>query len=347
MDEVSLHQILSSNFSEVEIESAKNVLYGAINLQVVSRKGTGKLQRHLQDIVKTIKDAKPDTLPVFVARDLRKLPPVSFDHVDVTKLLKDITLLKQEIFLIKNNYSTIKATQVLKEEIVDLKQTLEDQRVFGGSFENSLDTLVEVECSGASTKGSATSLIEEVTRQPSSGSEVVQNKNKLTKLKSSNLTSIGGTGSVDDQQDKSKNSGGQQLRSDGGCKDSDGFQLVQYGKKNKNRVGTASPPLSSRIKAAPQVLHIFVSQLSPDVTEADLTEYITAQVDEQSRPLRVYRLGSTENKNFASFKVTVQEDCAHLYLSETFWPVKVTFRLFENRNNFKSNLSAKHKYIKK
>lgn len=33
-------------------------------------------------------------MPTFVARELAKLPPVTFDHVDVTSLLKNIVALK-------------------------------------------------------------------------------------------------------------------------------------------------------------------------------------------------------------------------------------------------------------
>ncbi|RVE52249.1 hypothetical protein evm_003039 [Chilo suppressalis] len=36
-------------------------------------------------------------VPTFVAKELHKLPPVTFDHVDVTRLLKDINLLKANL----------------------------------------------------------------------------------------------------------------------------------------------------------------------------------------------------------------------------------------------------------
>ncbi|KAI5643983.1 hypothetical protein NE865_03894 [Phthorimaea operculella] len=55
----------------------------------------------------------PDDVPTYVARDLNKLPPVTFDHVDVTTLLKDIVLLKSDVKELKGKWDT--AEQVCAE----------------------------------------------------------------------------------------------------------------------------------------------------------------------------------------------------------------------------------------
>ncbi|PZC71548.1 hypothetical protein B5X24_HaOG213162 [Helicoverpa armigera] len=52
-------------------------------------------EKSVQDIVTLLKETDPDDVPKFVAKDLHKLPLVAFDHVEVTRLLKDLTLLKQ------------------------------------------------------------------------------------------------------------------------------------------------------------------------------------------------------------------------------------------------------------
>ncbi|XP_026315751.1 synaptic vesicle 2-related protein [Hyposmocoma kahamanoa] len=49
--------------------------------------------KSLPDIIKLLKETGPDNVPTFVAKELHKLPPVIIDHVDVTRLLKDITSL--------------------------------------------------------------------------------------------------------------------------------------------------------------------------------------------------------------------------------------------------------------
>lgn len=67
------------------------------------------------DIISLFKVADSDVMPVFVARSLEKLPPITFDHLDVSKLLKILILnrLQSEIKNIKSFYVTI--TQVEKE----------------------------------------------------------------------------------------------------------------------------------------------------------------------------------------------------------------------------------------
>ncbi|XP_026319234.1 uncharacterized protein LOC113229766 [Hyposmocoma kahamanoa] len=50
-----------------------------------------------RDVTAFLKNTDPDDVPTFVAKELHKLPPVTFDHVDVTRLLKDITSLKSSL----------------------------------------------------------------------------------------------------------------------------------------------------------------------------------------------------------------------------------------------------------
>ena len=50
-----------------------------------------------------MKETDPDDVPDFVVRDLHKLPPITFDHVDVTRLLKDITSLKASLAEMQSN----------------------------------------------------------------------------------------------------------------------------------------------------------------------------------------------------------------------------------------------------
>ncbi|VVD03632.1 unnamed protein product, partial [Leptidea sinapis] len=52
-------------------------------------------QKGLQDIIKLIKEYDPDCLPTFVAKNLNKLPPITFDHIDVTTFLKEMSILKR------------------------------------------------------------------------------------------------------------------------------------------------------------------------------------------------------------------------------------------------------------
>lgn len=89
MDEVALVQICESSFSIEEIKEAKNLLFTSIitSERNIQRKRDGKASRDLNDIISLVKGTDPELVPIFVAKNLQKLPPVTFDHVDVTRLL--------------------------------------------------------------------------------------------------------------------------------------------------------------------------------------------------------------------------------------------------------------------
>ncbi|PZC73159.1 hypothetical protein B5X24_HaOG209951 [Helicoverpa armigera] len=115
MDEESLIRIIVSAFSGAEINEAKNLLFNSVSTTTrnISRR-KNKEQKDIEDIICLFKSTDPDKTPIFVARELQKLPPVTFDHVDVTRLLKDIVLLQSEIRNIKETYATIDYVNELK-----------------------------------------------------------------------------------------------------------------------------------------------------------------------------------------------------------------------------------------
>ncbi|KAF9414414.1 hypothetical protein HW555_007668 [Spodoptera exigua] len=124
MDEETIVRICSTAFLVEEIESAKNLLFEALPAKQrnVSRKGSGKSTRDLYDIISVLKQADPEEIPIFVAKELHKLPPVTFDHVDVTRLLKDILILQKDLIEIKDTYVTSTQLNEVKNEVENLKQ---------------------------------------------------------------------------------------------------------------------------------------------------------------------------------------------------------------------------------
>lgn len=123
MDDESLSQICCDSFSDEEIVRSKRLLFESVpNSKRVSRRNIGKKSRHIEDIICLLKQTDPELVPTFVARDLQKLPPVTFDHVDVSKLLKDIVLLQSQLKTIQREYVTSKQLLELKTEIETLKQ---------------------------------------------------------------------------------------------------------------------------------------------------------------------------------------------------------------------------------
>ncbi|KAI5636640.1 hypothetical protein NE865_10656 [Phthorimaea operculella] len=125
MDDESISRICVSAFSESDIVTAKNMLFDSMptSKRKINRKRQGKQLRDIDDIICALRDTDSEEIPVFVAHELEKLPPVSFDHVDVTRLLKDIVKLQQDIKMITKDYATVKQVDALRCEVDTLKQT--------------------------------------------------------------------------------------------------------------------------------------------------------------------------------------------------------------------------------
>lgn len=123
IDEETLLRICVTSFTANEIKKSKSLLYDSLSTdkRKIARRNDGKESRDMQDIVSLLKSSDPDVIPKFVARGLEKLPPVTFDHLDVTKLLKDLVLMKSEIADIKSTHATSEQLNTLKNELFDKK----------------------------------------------------------------------------------------------------------------------------------------------------------------------------------------------------------------------------------
>lgn len=123
MSEDSLVRICSTSFSVEEIENAKSLLFESVTTskRKRTRRREGRMHRDLFDVISLFKETDPELTPTFVARDLQKLPPVHFDHLDATKLLKDILVIQKEIQTIKESYVTEDKLNEIKNELYNLK----------------------------------------------------------------------------------------------------------------------------------------------------------------------------------------------------------------------------------
>lgn len=68
----SLIKICDSSFSEKKIEDANAHMFESVTTsqRKVSRRNDGKTRRNVEDIICLFKEIDPDTIKIFVARDL-------------------------------------------------------------------------------------------------------------------------------------------------------------------------------------------------------------------------------------------------------------------------------------
>ncbi|KAF9408157.1 hypothetical protein HW555_012064 [Spodoptera exigua] len=121
IDEDTLVRVCTSSFSKEEIEKSKLLLFESVPGIKIKRKNKGKEERDLADIVQVFKSKEPDLFPIYVARELERLPPVLFDHLDCTKLLKDLLLVQEEVKNIKSTYVSQVQFDQLKSELSQMK----------------------------------------------------------------------------------------------------------------------------------------------------------------------------------------------------------------------------------
>lgn len=116
MTEEGIVRLCVSAFSPEEIETAKSLLFDSITTskKKVTRKNCGKSERNVYDIITLFKETDPDCTPIFVARLLEKLPPLCFDQLDATRILKDLLLLQNDMKAVKENYVTMGQFQELQ-----------------------------------------------------------------------------------------------------------------------------------------------------------------------------------------------------------------------------------------
>ncbi|KAJ2937623.1 hypothetical protein O0L34_g17879 [Tuta absoluta] len=116
MDEKSLVTLCVSSFTEEDIDTAKNLLFTAIS-QRNTRRRKKKSFKDLHDVKAVFKETNTDELPVYVAKELQKFPPLTFDHIDASRLLKDIIVLKKDLQQIKKIYATQDQLQDIKADL--------------------------------------------------------------------------------------------------------------------------------------------------------------------------------------------------------------------------------------
>lgn len=118
IDEITLIRICVTNFSENEILVAKAKLREFVETPIVTRKGDGKASKNVQDIIKILKESATNKMPIFVAKDLHKIPPITFDDLDVSRILRELALMRSEMNTLKYSGETN------KEEIIEVKGEL-------------------------------------------------------------------------------------------------------------------------------------------------------------------------------------------------------------------------------
>ncbi|CAB3258004.1 unnamed protein product [Arctia plantaginis] len=337
LDELSILQICGSNFTEVEIEKGKTELFNALSLRNIQRKGDDKNRKNIKDVIKAFKESDPLMQPIFVAKNLNRLPPVTFDYVDVTRLLKDINVLKNELHQLRSSAVSKKDLEMY------IKNTYKDLQVIDLNMVNNsceYNSESNNQCD-KDENGYAKSVTQKNIERPSIGN-VIASHNDLqmcgpseceeqTHSQTETVRRVPQT--YRDILHKTARIYNQEHNTINSKKDyitEDGFTLVTNKKRPRSRNMRGTATSSGKLLVAEMQCAIYVSRLKTSITAEDIKEHICTMGEDC---VDVQVLNQKKETNFRSFKIIVLKHKLNKFLNTDFWPNGVIFRLFRERSS--------------
>ena len=296
-------------------------------------------EKSLQDIVTLMKETDPDDVPDFVVRDLHKLPPITFDHVDVTRLLKDITSLKVNLGETQSNMEVSNNTiGELRAEVLLLRNAVSvcgsadaanvntrrgAQNASIGSFESASSTAspaVKNACVAVSSAAvPASTPVEQTTRVgtliPIRAYAAIVAADKPAESQNSQARKA--TKTMGGKQSRPRS--GKDLKQQSPVKDKcdkDGFIKVKKKKKKPpcmNQCGTALAGPNMLLRPAIPTTQLYVSRLHHSSKVEEIVEYMRLKTN---WTLRVEKLESRHNTDFKSLVVRVPTHRLETFLKD-------------------------------
>lgn len=364
MNEEDLVRICNSSFSTEDIETAKNLLFDSIGSvkRKILRKKDGKSKRNLSDVIAVFKELDPDCVPIFVAKDLHKLPPITFDHIDATRLLKDILVLQREVQTIKNSYVTSDLMNELRKDLTNLQQTSvvnnfqidNINRKRGGGFTDSY-------CLNSGPMGLPHFLAESADVQNKNTSSINRSMENCPSLSQSRHSPTGvsvtlsqspaKTGCNETQTQASEEPVGRpteimssasrwskfRAEAAGNIKsglsesrtlenNEDGWTDVRKKKRNNKFLVTKGKADSSgNFTASDTKIPLFINHVNKQTTDSDIIEYIQ---EKTQCIVTLKKINMKRERSYNAYKIFVPQPKLSLFLNEDLWPMGVSFRRF-------------------
>lgn len=379
MDEESLVRICTTSFTTDEVSSAKKLLFESApsSKRKVNRRGNGKSERDLFDIITLLKETDPELIPIFVAKQLHKLPPVTFDHLDATRLLKDIIVLQRELQLIKETYATKEDIVTMKNDLDHCKNTVSNK----GSYPktSSVNNICIVggktpdlpQCAADATAAvviapsrscvpnagidislehfvdacASTMIVEDRTAAPNANLKPTDLRERV------NIYDACNEEKRQNIQAMPHNTATQKFKTFAdivqvNVKKDEGndWNLVQRKKRFKGKFtgirGQANINSMDKFKAADSKCYLFVNNVDKNVSEEDILTYLMSKTQIE---VTVEKINMKIERNYNAYKILVPKSKLTVFLDENLWPEGVKFRKYVdlrktfNRDIYKNN----------
>ncbi|KAH9627742.1 hypothetical protein HF086_017285 [Spodoptera exigua] len=370
IDEDTLVRVCTSSFSKEEIEKSKLLLFESVPGIKIKRKNKGKEERDLADIVQVFKSKEPDLFPIYVARELERLPPVLFDHLDCTKLLKDLLLVQEEVKNIKSTYVSQVQFDQLKSELSQMKYDsllpnsenvnkrrgawVLDSGPIGLSHINHLSPeksnsnlckqqefettpiqfrdIVGVAENNHHNVSAVSQRLAFVKQVTDSGTNVTKPPASASSVKTVTMTSPPHSNAIQNKNYK---------RNDHDDNNHNDWQVVNYHKKHKRYRYSGSAGIcrdnEGKFKAADRKIPIFITRIHNDTTEKDIIDYVFNKTKEM---ILLEKISFRYEREYKAYKFFIMESKSSLFLDSGLWPQGIIFRRFVNFKRKITNFEA-------
>jgi hypothetical protein len=345
-DEESLVKLCTTTFNSEDIQKSHSLLFESVPSEIrkISRKGKGKEDRLVFDMLHFLKVTEPDKLPIFVARDLDKLPNLTMDHLDVSKLLKDMALLQADVMQIKASYVTAEQLETVKKECnnsnlsppfsaakINMKRgayrdsgpiglSLLDKSHTGESLNDFSLCCRDMKCKdmvgNSETTQVAVSSVSACVRDESPPQS--QQSDVCIVQRPANQLNGDVTNEISYAQVA--------------VSENNEWTVVQKKhKKSRNRVegkaGTAEVGTDELFRAAERKSPVFITNIHKNTSEADIVRYIHKMTQET---VKLEKISIHRECDYNAYKFFVPQNKLSKFLDEKIWPQGIIFRRFVN-----------------
>lgn len=366
MDEDTLLRLCSTTFTSEEIKCSKSLLLDALpkGYKITQRKGEGKELRDLSDIVQVLKTTDPDVVPVFVAKQLEKLPAITFDHLDCSRLLREIVKLQDDVNVLKSTSATVEQLNELKGQLTKTaipsrlsvcnvntqrggwcldsgpigipnlhNSTFNDAEKVSYNNESIIPEyraiLLENNNPATISKGKVS---QNKTAHKNNGSPTQPQSTLLQPTVTSRVTVVSPQPAPLRENISADKTGSNTMMHRPIDNNEGEWQLVRRSNRKRNHLrkgemGIAVCDSAGKFKAAERKIPIFITNVHNETNEADIISYISTKTQEVVSLEKVNIKRQSQHK---AYKFFVNHNKVELFMDKNLWPQGIIFRKFVN-----------------
>ena len=301
-------QLCVSTYNASEIECSKKLLFQLLSdpgtqTRNVKRKGEKKNRDNIDDIIRLLQE-KGEGVPQFAAVDLSRLPPITFDSVDVSVLLNSIKKMENEMAFLKDSVKTVHNAASM------LKDTTSSLNVRVCTLESNQVSPVPVNTHKATTDSARIhSDVKEDSDKPTLNATFVETPTAAGDRSFARVAAS----NTDDWHTVSRN---RQSRPTPVERRSDQSRKTNGGTKQRGVVGNAKESGLRTVGVKLRKENVFATRFDPQVTESDVQNHLHRQLGLDITVEAV----DTKYNTYASFHITCMCPEPAVFMSCDLWP---------------------------